>query len=146
MTNPIPPDDQWDPQELFRRLHGLVENFPKMVHEQVGAVREEAATTLELTQELERRVTEDIDALVGWLEKVTMAAYQVSIINVVQTAMLQLVFKAMVGAEPTDPEEAKRLYDGLVTLYGLSGDEWEDDAAMDDLRNRTFPPTLETEA
>ena len=48
------PDDEVDPQALAKRLEALVQNLPRLVHEQVAAAKADTEIALELTRELEK--------------------------------------------------------------------------------------------
>ncbi len=157
MTTPIPPDDQLDPQELARGLRALVETLPKMVHEQVGAVRAETDAVLDLTRELEKSVTTEnealrlaatatlslsgrlLDMITRLQDRDTRQRLMVSL----QGTLIELLSTVTFGGGFADQQEAadhaKRLMVAIDDVYAWPDDKWDDDATWDAFYARLWP-------
>ena len=125
------PDDQLDPDELGRRLHQLVQNFPRLLHEQIAAAKADTETALELTREgfntLERRIT------------------RAGMVSRLQSSLLVLLASLALPGDPVDStvrrwiaELATRLAAGIEEFQSWSDEKWDDDTAWNQLVDRIF--------
>ena len=157
MTTPIPPDDQLDPQELARRLRALVENLPKMVREQVSAVRAETDAVLELTRELEKTVHTENEALrLTATATLSLSGRLLEVITSLQDrdtrqrlmislqgALIELhrivTFGGGFAGQQEAADHAKRLAVAINDVHAWPDDKWDDDSTWAAFYARLWP-------
>lgn len=154
MTTPNPDDDFLDSNETLRRLRGLAENLPKLLHEQVGAAKDEIEIVHELARELEKTLATESEAVKGafarTLENITalqLGVKRANILNVLQTGMLRALIVVAFNEDfppgqlrRVGSEYAQRLLEGYEELAGWPDDKWGDDVALEDFRTRVLGP------
>ncbi len=134
-----------------------METLPKMVHEQVGAVRAETDAVLDLTRELEKSVTTEnaalrlaatatlslsgrlLDMTTRLQDRDTRQRLTVSL----QGTLIELLRAVTFGGGFADQQEAadhaQRLMVAIDDVYAWPDDKWDDDATWDAFYARLWP-------
>ena len=121
----------------FEKFSNLLKAQAAFVHEQTSAAREDAATTLELTGELERRVM-GLDKL---QKDHVFAIRRSSLLTTVQSFLLEQLTEIAVtpNASHWHSDYAARLSTAMQEMVAWSDDEWDDVAVLEAWKKRLWP-------